>query len=188
MHNFQLTGYCSLVTCTGKMEECRSNGSHGVCVCKTGYYRATGSKQCEKDCEVGFCLNSGKCQQGPNGRVCVCTSGFSGNQCQKESKNNTVIIVVCVVAAVVLVAFIAIVLYVRKRKSYRLQKGTQLDNDASPRQSPGYPMKAYSNPRLDLNDDDVNSNAPNTPSSVHSFSNKVAAEPYEDVQENSNNL
>ena len=160
------------------MEECRNNGSHGICECKSGYYRATGSKQCEKDCEVGFCLNSGKCQQGPNGRVCICASGYSGNQCQKKSKDKTVVIVVCVIAAVLLVAFIAAIFYFRHRRSYHLRKAAHLDNNTSPQNSPGYPMKAYSNPRLDLYGDEAGSipSSNNSPGLAHSFSNKVAAE------------
>jgi len=173
-------GHCSLVTCTGKMEECRNNGSHGICVCKAGYYKATGSKQCEKDCEASFCLNSGKCQQGPNGRVCICASGYSGDRCQTESKSNTVVIVVCVIAAVVVVAIFAFILYKKKRTAYRLQKTSRLDNSSSPDHSPGYPMKSYLNPRFDIHGDEEQSNASASPSpTVHSFSNKVAAEPFE---------
>ena len=178
--HFSKTGHCSLVTCTGKMEECRNNGSHGICVCKAGYYKATGSKQCEKDCEASFCLNSGKCQQGPNGRVCICASGYSGDRCQTESKSNTVVIVVCVIAAVVVVAIFAFILYKKKRTAYRLQKTSRLDNSSSPDHSPGYPMKSYLNPRFDIHGDEEQSNASASPSpTVHSFSNKVAAEPFE---------
>ena len=76
-------------------------------------------------------------------------------------------------------AIFAFIWYKKKRTAYRLQKTSRLDNNSSPDQSPGYPMKAYLNPRLDMNGDEAQSNASASPTpTVHSFSNRVAAEPF----------
>ena len=157
------------------MEICRNNATHGNCECMTGYYRATGSKQCEKDCENSFCLNKGNCQRGPNGRVCICAHGYSGDRCQNESKDNIVVIVVCVVAAVIIIAFIIAFYLYKRKKSYRLNKGIHLDNRSSPENSPGYAMKSYTN-KLNVYGDEPGSRESTPASQRRSFTNKVAAD------------
>ena len=157
------------------MEECRNNATHGNCECKSGYYRASGSKQCEADCKDDFCKNDGKCQQGPNGRVCVCKTGFSGDQCKQESKKTVVIIVVCVVAALIVLGFIALFIWHKKAQSYRVNKGIHLDNQSSPDRSPAYPMKTYANAGLNVRDEELHGEVDGcTPASPLSFSNSVS--------------
>lgn len=152
--------------------------THGTCICKTGYYRASGSRSCEVDCKASFCHNGGACEKGPNGRVCKCTDGYSGIQCQTEKKTNVALIVGCTAAAVFLLIVLGVVIYKSKNKAQR--KGFQLNNRTSPDSSPKYPVRAFSNQTAKDSDYDIPMDSKigehGTPMLTHAFTNKIANE------------
>ena len=172
MPQFASTDHCRLVGNCGAKQECKSNATHGYCACIQGFYKPSASSTCEVDCSPSFCLNNGKCERGPNYRVCRCASGYSGNRCEKEG-NNVGLIVGLSVAGLLLIIIIGIIVWKKNQRKYNVNKGIQLDNTACAKNSPDYPLKTYSNPRAY---GEVSGSNKSTPASVRAFSNKVAVD------------
>eukprot|EP00795_Rhopilema_esculentum_P001778 gene1778-16265_t len=170
--SYKIVDHCRLVGNCGAKQECKSNATHGYCACIQGYYKPSASSTCEVDCTPSFCLNSGKCERGPNYRVCRCASGYSGNRCEKEG-NNVGLIVGLSVSGLLLVIIIGIIAWKKNQRKYHVNKGVQLDNTASAKNSPDYPLKTYSNPSAY---GEVSNSNQSTPASVRAFSNKVAVD------------
>ncbi|XP_065064717.1 interphotoreceptor matrix proteoglycan 2-like [Rhopilema esculentum] len=173
--SYTIVDHCRLVGNCGAKQECKSNATHGYCACIQGYYKPSSVSTCEVDCSPSFCLNSGKCERGPNYRVCRCASGYSGNICEKEG-NNIGLIVGLSVAGLLLIIIIGIIVFIVWKKNQRknhVGTGIQLDDTARAKNSSDYPLKAVTNPSAY---GEVPHSNNSTQSSVRAFSNKVAVD------------
>ncbi|XP_065067500.1 sushi, von Willebrand factor type A, EGF and pentraxin domain-containing protein 1-like, partial [Rhopilema esculentum] len=173
--SYTIVDHCRLVGNCGAKQECKSNATHGYCACIQGYYRPSSVSTCEVDCSPSFCLNSGKCERGPNYRVCRCASGYSGNRCEKEG-NNIGLIVGLSVAGLLLIIIIGIIVFIVWKKNQRknhVGTGIQLDDTARAKNLSDNPLKAVTNPSAY---GEVPHSNNSTQSSVRAFSNKVAVD------------
>ena len=172
LSQFASTDHCRLVGNCGAKHECKSNATHGYCACIQGFYKPSASSTCEVDCTPSFCLNGGKCERGPNYRVCRCASGYSGNTCAKEG-NNIGLIVGLSVAGLLLIIIIGIIVWKRNQRKNHVGTGIQLDDTPSAKKLSDYPLKAVTNPGAN---GEMPHSSKSTQSSVQAFSNKVAVE------------
>ncbi|XP_065064753.1 sushi, von Willebrand factor type A, EGF and pentraxin domain-containing protein 1-like isoform X1 [Rhopilema esculentum] len=169
---YKIVDHCRLVGNCGAKQECKSDATHGYCACIQGYYKPSSVSTCEVDCSPSFCLNGGKCERGPNYRVCRCASGYSGNRCEKEG-NNVGLIVGLSMVGLLLIIIIGILVWKKNQRKYHVSTGIQLDDTASAKKLSDYPLKTFTN--LSAYDEVPYSNK-STQSSVRVLSNKVAVD------------